>query len=286
LSDLAINLIGVDFTSTPSRRKPITVAHGVICADSTVQLQRLEQLIDWASFEQLLASQTPWLGGFDFPFGLPAELVGQLHWPNDWPSLIKHVAGLTRPQLRDTFKAFCDARPIGNKFAHRATDLPAGSSPSMKWVNPPVAFMFYEGAPRLLSANVMVPGLHRGHGTNQSVALEAYPGFVARSITKESYKSDDKAKQTPQRLKQRQIIVQSLEKGNHALGIKLKLSPRLRAVLVEQASADLLDAAICLVQAAWAACVAAQRTELALDSPGRYGLPDSVHPLEGWIVGV
>ena len=43
-------------------------------------------------------------------------------------------------------------RTIGGKFAHRATDGPAGSSPSMKWVNPPVAFMLHAGVPLLIDA--------------------------------------------------------------------------------------------------------------------------------------
>jgi hypothetical protein len=34
---------------------------------------------------------------------------------------MRHYAGLTREQIRDTFAAFCNARPAGNKFAHRAS---------------------------------------------------------------------------------------------------------------------------------------------------------------------
>ena len=69
-----------------------------------------------------------------------------------------HYAGLSRAEIRAQFAAFCNARPAGGKFAHRATDLPAGSSPSMKWVNPPVAFMLHAGVPRLLEAGVAAAG--------------------------------------------------------------------------------------------------------------------------------
>jgi hypothetical protein len=37
-----------------------------------------------------------------------------------------HYASLSRAEIRDTFAAFCAARPVGGKFAHRATDAPAG----------------------------------------------------------------------------------------------------------------------------------------------------------------
>ncbi len=279
-------LIGVDFTSTPSRRKPITVAVGKLTATNEVTLDQVLTLPSWIEFEQLLKAPEPWLGAFDFPFGLPRELVSQLGWPLDWPGLVKHVSSLPRSVLKDTFKAFCDARPVGNKFAHRETDIPAGSSPSMKWVNPPVAYMFHDGAPRLLAAQVTIPGLTNTSSQSRSIALEAYPGFVARSITKASYKSDDKAKQTEARKQARLQIVKSLQNAQHALGIKLKVKNALRQQLIDEPGADLLDAAICLVQAAWAANVSAGRAEIAIDQPQRYGLPVNMDRLEGWIIGV
>ena len=49
----------------------------------------------------------------------------------------------------------------------------------MKWVNPPVVLMLHAGAPRLLAANVTLPGLHRGDPSR--IALEAYPGMLARA---------------------------------------------------------------------------------------------------------
>ena len=176
-------------------------------------------------------------------------------------------------QIRETFAAFCDARPAGAKFAHRAFDRLAGSSPSMKWVNPPVAYMLHAAVPLLLQAGVHLPGLHEGD--TQRVALEAYPGLLARElIARRSYKSDDKAKQTPERLIARKDIVNALELGQTRLGLRLKLSHAQRDTLVEDASGDSLDAVLCLVQAAWAARQGAPR----------YGLPAELDPLEGWIL--
>jgi len=97
---------------------------------------------------------------------------------------MQHYCGLPRAQIRAQFAAFCAARPVGGKFAHRACDLPAGSSPSMKWVNPPVAIMLHAGVPLLLRAGAHLPGLHPGlHvGNMRRVALEAYPGLLAREL--------------------------------------------------------------------------------------------------------
>ena len=51
-----------------------------------------------------------WIGGFDFPFGLPRELVRDLGWPTDWLACMRSYASLSRPQIRDCFAAFCAAR--------------------------------------------------------------------------------------------------------------------------------------------------------------------------------
>ncbi|MES3004334.1 MAG: DUF429 domain-containing protein [Pseudomonadota bacterium] len=265
-------LVGCDFSSTPTRRKPIVLAWGSL-ASGRVVLSRLEKIESLAAFGAWLAQPGDWLGGFDFPFGLPRELVEQLQWPLQWRECIAHYAGLSRAEIRETFAAFCDARPVGGKFAHRAFDKLAGSSPSMKWVNPPVAYMLHAALPLLLEAGVHIPGLHAGD--SRRIALEAYPGLLARElIGRRSYKSDEKAKQTPDRLIARKDLVTSLEIGGTRLGVRLKLSHAQRDALVEDASGDSLDAVLCLLQAAWAQQQGAPR----------YGLPETLDPLEGWIV--
>jgi hypothetical protein len=204
-----MRLFGVDFTSAPSRRKAITIAEGELHGAS-VRLGALTALHDFASFDAWLRQPGPWLGAFDFPFSLPRELVLKLGWPQEWPALVRHVAAQTRQDLREQFQAFCNSRPTGAKFAHRKTDLPAGSSSPMKWVNPPVAYMLHAGAPRLLDAGVTVYTLHAGDP--QRRAFEAYPGLVARSITRLSYKSDEKRKQTAARTLIRELLLSTLER--------------------------------------------------------------------------
>ena len=143
-----------------------------------VRLERIESHAAFDGFAAWLRTPGPWLAVFDLPFGLPRELVTALGWPTQWLPLMRHYAALDRREIRATFKAFCDARPAGAKFAHRATDGPAGSSPSMKWVNPPVAWMLHAGVPLLIDAGLHLPGLHDGDA--ERVALEGYPGLLAR----------------------------------------------------------------------------------------------------------
>jgi hypothetical protein len=266
----AMHIVGVDFTSAPRRAKPITVAHGRLDG-AELFLERVEAFADWDSYEAWLGTTGSWLGAFDFPFGLSRELVEHLGWPLQWADLVTHCAGLSREELRATFKAFCDARPVGNKFAHRVTDGPAGSSPSMKWVNPPVAYMFHEGTRRLLKAGVTVFGLHAGDP--QRIALEGYPGLVARLVTRASYKSDERAKQTPARRTARAAIVTALEEGTHPMGVRVHLKKTLRHTLIADGTADWLDAVLCAVAAAWAA------------GQPNYGMPLAMDAVEGWTAG-
>lgn len=273
-SPLSLTLIGVDFSSAPTARKPIRLAVGrrqgaVVRLDAQHALTSLTDYAAWLA--EPAAPGQRWVGGFDLPFGHSRELVTALGWPTEWAPLMAHYASLSRDQIRETFAAFCAARPVGKKFAHRACDGPAGASPSMKWVNPPVAFMMHAGVPPMIAAGVSLPGLQAGDPDR--VALEAYPGLLARElIGSRSYKSDDKAKQTPERLIARKDLIDALEQGRSRLGLRLKLSHAQRDELADDGSGDKLDAVLCLMQAAWAS-----------EQP-QYGMPADADPLEGWIV--
>ena len=271
-------LLGCDFSSAPSRRKHIVLAWGQ-CDGQRVRVTQLQAVTSLPEFLTALQSAPRWVGGFDLPFGLPRELVQTLGWPLQWQDCIGHYAALSRAEIRSQFAAFCDGRPVGGKFAHRATDLPAGSSSSMKWVNPPVAYMLHTGVPLLLEAGAYFPGLQPAPSQVIRVALEAYPGMLAREVLgARSYKSDDRAKQTSERLIARKDLVNALELGQTRWKLRLHLSHAQRDTLVADASGDSLDAVLCLLQAAWAQQRQAQGDAL-------YGLPDSFDPLEGWIVG-
>lgn len=260
----APRIYGVDFTSAPSRRKAITVATARL-SGNILQVEALERLESFDAFEAMLRRPGPWIGGFDFPFGLPRELVRDLGWPRDWRRLVAFCAALSRAEWRGILDGYRATRPAGRKFAHRRTDLPAGSSSPMRLVNPPVALMFHEGAPRLAEAGVHLPGLD--DGDRRRVALEAYPGLLARRlIGNVSYKNDTKAKQTPARRDARRRILRALP---------IDAGTGLRRQLVDDASGDSLDAVLCALQAA-----TAWRKRRS-----NYGLPRDVESCEGWIAG-
>lgn len=281
---MSVLLAGCDFSSSPGPRKPIVMAMGHL-QRGRVHLDALEALPTLRGYADWLTVDRAWVCGFDFPFGLPRELVEHLGWPLQWQACMRHYASLSRADIRQAFAAFCDARPVGGKFAHRATDGPAGSSPSMKWVNPPVAFMMHAGVPPLIESGVHLPGLHAPEDRppqTPRVALEAYPALLARELlgpngARRSYKSDDVAKQSADRLIARKDMLTALESGQTRLGLRVRLSHAQRDALVDDARGDRLDALLCLVQAAWAQLQHEQ-------GHPRYGLPADMDPLEGWIV--
>lgn len=279
-ADAAFALWGCDFSSSPTRRKPVVLATGEL-RGAVVVLHAIETLPTLHDFSAALHRPGPWVGAFDLPFGLPRELVAALGWPTQWPACMAHYAALSRDAIRARFAAFCAARAPGHKLAHRATDGPAGSSPSMKWVNPPVAFMLHAGVPRLLQAGVTLPGLCLGDPWR--VALEAYPGLLAREVlARRSYKADDAARQTPERWLARRELLESLVRGTQVdgrplrSGLRLRLKDNLADTLLQDPRGDALDATLCLMQAGWA---------LAQHTAGhpQWGLP-VFDPLEGWIV--
>jgi hypothetical protein len=294
---------GVDFSSAPTLKKPITVAVGKVdTLRGVYQLSHISGLTTLQVFEAFLATPGPWLGGFDLPFGQPRTLIEHEGWPEDWRTFVRFFCSADREALRQRFKAWCDARPAGDKFAWRRTDKPAGSSPAMRWTNPPVAWMMQAGIGRMVQAGLCFPahGDHcvwtipatvalgpspagepssqssqsKQHEDNPRIAVEAYPGFTARQVTRHSYKSDTPAKQDTDRAHHRQQILRALLQGNAGLSLRLEATPGWIRHMTIDGSGDLLDAVICALQAAHAAA-----------QPG-FGLPANLDPLEGWIASV
>ena len=268
---IPLRLLGVDFTCAPSRRKPVTVARGTLHG-AVLRFERLDALTTLAAFEALLAEPGPWLGAFDFPFGLPRAFVEALQLGATTATVMAELQ--RRCPTRMDFRALVDAwgsgRPPGQRLIHRATDV---ALPGIRSTSPlqtryvPVGFMAYEGLPRLLRAGVTMPRLHDGDPLR--TALEGYPALLAHElIGHRSYKNQD----AQDRLIARKDLVDALEQGRTRLGLRLKLSHAQRDSLTADAGGDALDAVLCLMQAAWAST-----------RPG-YGLPADVDPVEGWIV--
>ncbi|MDE2398663.1 MAG: DUF429 domain-containing protein [Burkholderiales bacterium] len=272
-ADAGPALVGVDFTSAPSRRKPITLARGRL-AGAVLRLEALQAVDSLAGFEALLAEPGPWFGAFDFPFGLPREFVDSLGLGRTCAeaSAELHRRCPDRMAFRALVDAWGNARPAGQRLIHRRTDraLAGFSSTSpLQTRYVPVGFMYYEGLARLVAAGVTLPRLHDGDPARR--AVEGYPGLLAHElIGRRSYKNDASA----ERLIARKDLVDALEQGRSRLGLRLKLGHAAREALVDDASGDRLDAALCLMQAGWASRQPAG------------AMPEGTDPVEGWIASM
>jgi Protein of unknown function (DUF429) len=264
-------LLGVDFTCAPGPRKPITVARGRLAGD-VLTLESVEALRDFAAFELLLRLPGPWLGAFDFPFGLSRGFVDALALGEDIDAVITELH--RRCAGRMAFRALVDTwgngRPAGQRLLHRRCDAAqagVSSTSPLQTRYVPVGFMFFEGLSRLVHADVTLPQMRAGDPSR--VALEGYPGLLAHElIGRLSYKNSA----APERHDARVDMLRRLEAGQTRLALRLRLSAAQRKALHDDAAGDWLDAVLCLLQAAWAS------------RQPRYGLPAEVDPVEGWIV--
>lgn len=265
-----MRLIGIDFTCAPTRRKPITVARGSL-QGARLRLERIDRLQSLEAFEQMLAELGPWLGAFDFPFGLPRVFVQEQGLGNSTAAVIEALR--LRSPTRMAFRALIDdwgnGRPKGQRLLHRACD---GAMPGISSSSPlqtryvPVGFMYYEGVSRLVRSGVTLPRMHAGDASR--TALEGYPGLLAfELIGRRSYKNSPE----PDRLIARKDMLDALEQGRTRLALRTAFSHAQRELLADDSSGDSLDAVLCLVQAAWCSL-----------QPG-FGLPPVFDAVEGWI---
>jgi hypothetical protein len=264
-----MKVLGIDFTSRPSRRKPIacvrcTLDGGVLRVDS------LEEWHDFAAFESALAEAGPWIAGVVFPFGQSRKFIENIGWSRSWPDYVAYVGSLARKEFRDALTRYRAPRPIGDKEHRRATDIAASSISPQKLHGVPVGLMFFEGAPRLLRSGVTIPQVLPGVSTR--IVVEGYPGVLARQIIgRTAYKSDNLKKQTEQHRQARLQILNYIVNGqiDGAYGVRVE-APN---TLAEDPTGDQLDALLCAIQAAWAWTM----------RENNYGAPRDPDSLEGWI---
>ena len=267
-----MKIFGVDFTSAPGRKKPITCLEARL-NNGTLTIESLQNFTDFVQFEAFLHQPGPWIAGFDFPFAQPRKLIKNLGWPTNWAGCVQHIAQMGKAEFEATIATYRKNRPSGDKLHLREVDRKANSRSPMMLNYTPVGKMFFQGAPRLLFAGVSIQPCHPTNSNR--IALEAYPALVARKwLGKQSYKNDSPKKQTPEKQAARETLVDGLLSPalKKYYGLSLKLPGTLATQLVQDPTADSLDALLCAIQAAWAC------------TQPNFGIPSKCDPLEGWII--
>ncbi|MEP6986196.1 MAG: DUF429 domain-containing protein [Chloroflexota bacterium] len=267
-----MKILGIDFTSAPNRHKPITCAVGQL-TNLVLRIETVQRLPTFADFEHVLAQSGPWIAGFDFPFSQPRRLIESLGWPTDWAEMVERVAAMGKEGFESEIRHYADLRPSGDKLHRRLTDVNANAISPMKLDFVPVGKMFFQGAPRLLSAGLNIQPCHPTSDTR--VALEVYPALVNRRFNqKRSYKQDTLSLQTDQHTTARSALLDTLNSPLIAetYGLSLNLDSAVTSASIDDKSGDTLDAVLCALQAAWASIVP------------NFGIPLDCDPLEGWIV--
>lgn len=268
---MTTTIYGLDFTSAPSRRKPMYLAHCKLDG-STLYVVNFEMLSDWASFETWLSADSKWIAGLDFPFGQPREFIQNMGWKPDWSFYVGRFGKMTMSEWLAILKNYRDQRPPGEKHHLRLTDRQSGAISPMMVYGVPVGKMFFQGAPRLLRAGVSVIPNHPT--SSPKIVLETYPKLIALWAGGRSYKSGTKHAQTDFQQSNRLKIIEAIRslQLQKRYGLTVVLSDDLAQQCIDDSKADKLDSVLCAIQTAWAS------------RQPNFGVPDNYPADEGWIV--
>lgn len=283
-----MRVYGLDFTSAPGKGKPLAVGRCLLDG-GVLRLDGFDLFEAYGPLEALLRSDGPWIMGCDFPFSHPARLVREcgehlnrtafpVRWPMPWEEYLRGVAGMTQESFKALMKS-CPPDSRGVREKKRITGKIANAASPMHVDFPPVGLMFHQAARLLLDCPCEVVPL-RMNGDDRKL-YETYPGvFAERFCGSKSYKEGRKD-QWPVRSGRRAAMLDMMrsERFRETYGFTVAINDVHARVMTEDRKADLLDAFICAIQAAW---TWNRRGE-------GYGLPgpDVVDPevlaFEGWI---
>lgn len=275
-----MRIYGIDFTSAPSKRKPLTCAVSILEGSQLV----FEKIIVWTDFEMFenwLDSPGPWVAGLDFPFGFPSEFIKIQLLPNEWEKYIcyldkfhtqAHVSD--RAHYREWIQDFRETRPTGAKHPKRETDILAGSISPLMVFGVPVGMMLLEGAPRLSRASVSV--VPNRKSDDNRIALETYPGAAVQTLIGKRFKYKSETKPTHYEEEYRSAILKAAtgKPGKFHYGLNIILPSDVHQQCQKDTAGDHLDAVLCAFQAAWAFSL----------KDKNWGIPARANPSEGWII--
>lgn len=269
----SMKIFGLDFTSVPSSRKPITSAQCNLSAD-ILKLEKFETFESFDAFEVFLTQPGPWVAGLDFPFEQPRRLIENIGWPKSCEAYVRMLSRISKDEFVRMLAEYRKNRPPGDKQHLRRVDELASSRSPMMLFGVPGGKMFFAGSHRLLNSGACILPCHPN--ADPRIVVEAYPALVARRwIEYCGYKNDDRRKQTSAQRYGRAEIMRGLQANAKArFGFDMGFSSDWAHKFTQDATGDKLDAFLCAVQAGWAYS--------RLDEG--YGIPAECDPLEGWIV--
>ena len=153
-----MKIYGMDFTSAPRRKKPITYTECTL-KNSILRVNNLRSLENFNCFEDFLNNEGDWILGIDFPFSLPRKLITNLELPLSWEGYVEITAKMDKHTFENMLTEYCHSRSKGDKHHFRVTDKKAKSCSPMMLYGTPVGKMFYQGAFRFLKSSVSIlPG--------------------------------------------------------------------------------------------------------------------------------
>jgi signal transduction histidine kinase len=268
-----MKIFGIDFTSAPGNKKPITVAEGEL-KQGKLTVQEIHSLVSFDELEKFLKQKGPWIAGIDFPFGLPGAFLSTLGLPHDWRSYTQKLTRRSKSEFEKKIKGFKSKHSSPYKEPLRFTDILASAQSPLKLVNAPVAKMFYEGSKLILKTGASILPCYPKRGNR--ILLEAYPALVARRFAG-PYKSEA-GDTSPKKSARKKIISGILSSSLKAeFGFTVKIDDPIIKQMQGDAKGDSLDAVLCTLQAAWAW----------QQGKPDYGIPAAYKNLtqsEGWIV--
>lgn len=245
-----MKVFGLDFTSSPTKKKPLVCAHGYGRSKSELEISKLELWTNFEEFEEFLYRNGPWIAGFDFPFGLPVSFLKNNGLPLDWNNYVNSLAKLSKKELEEHVQKFKNSQPKGLKDLPRITDSIHQAQSPLKTVNPPLIKMFYEGAKRLAKSGVSVVPFH--HPKDNRIVFETYPALLSRLFTS-NYKSDSNDSDIKRLKLSRKKILDGVLSDYLLinLGFSLSIEDDVKTRIIEDNTGDSLDSVLCCIQAYW-----------------------------------
>lgn len=269
-----MKIFGVDFTSTPKRSKPITVAETELNGE-TLKIIEGQCLTSAQDFEGFLRTSGQWIAAIDFPFGQPRKLVTASHWPLNWPGYVETVSLMSKLEFENYIRAYRDPE-TGKSRLFRNADIKARSRSPMQLDFIPVGKMFFFGAPLLLRSRCTIVPFRNGP-SEAGIIVEGYPKLVAeKAVGTIRYKSETHSPNNLGLYEVRRSILEWLasQEALNIYGFKVKMGDPLFTGCLDDNKGDKLDAVLCAVQAAWAWT---KRQD-------RFGVPEDCDLIEGWII--